>query len=392
MFLLEEGVTVSDAKIKVIGVGGAGCNAINTMITAGLEGIEFMAMNTDAQALGVSKAPNKIKIGKNGLGAGANPEIGREAAMQSADQIREAVEGVDMVFITAGMGGGTGTGAAPVIASIARELKLLTVAVVTMPFQFEGGKRASRAEEGLKELRKYVDTLLIIPNQRLLGVIDKTTPLREAFKVADDVLRQAIQGIADVIKVPGLVNVDFADVQTVMGHMGRAVMGMGIASGPNRAVQAAQMAISSPLLEEGSVDGAKGVLLNITGGVDLSLHEVSEACSVIQRSAHPDANIIFGAVINERLEDQVMITVIATGFEREEPISQQPTIRALPLEQAAGDEHVGRDFQPRRPERPAFMRRTISVREPVPERTAPRTMMATEEEWDVPTFLRRQID
>ena len=387
MFLLEDDTTVSDAKIKVIGVGGAGCNAVNTMIASGLEGVEFIAVNTDAQALGVSRAPIKIQIGKNGLGAGADPEVGHEAALQSTDQIREALDGCDMVFVTAGMGGGTGTGGAPVIACIAREMKALTVAVVTKPFQFEGGKRMARAEDGLKELRKYVDTLLLIPNQRLLGVIDKTTPLREAFKVADDVLRQAIQGIADVIKVPGLVNVDFADVRTVMGHMGRAVMGMGIARGPNRAVEAAQKAIASPLLEEGSIDGARGVLLNITGGPDLSLHEVSEASSIIQQAADKDANIIFGAVINERLKDEVMITVIATGFEREEVLSH-PTVRSM--QTMAEDPATG--SQPRRGERPAFMRRSVGGREGAPERVAPRTMMATEEEWDVPTFLRRQGD
>jgi cell division protein FtsZ len=387
MFLLDDDVTVSDAKIKVIGVGGAGCNAVNTMIASGVEGVEFIAVNTDAQALGVSRAPIKIRIGKNGLGAGANPEVGHEAALQSADQIRQALEGCDMVFVTAGMGGGTGTGAAPVIACIAREMKALTVAVVTKPFQFEGGKRMARAEDGLKELRKYVDTLLLIPNQRLLGVIDKTTPLREAFKVADDVLRQAIQGIADVIKVPGLVNVDFADVRTVMGHMGRAVMGMGIARGPNRAVEAAQKAISSPLLEQGSIEGAKGVLLNITGGSDLSLHEVSEASSIIQQGADKDANIIFGAVINDSLEDEVMITVIATGFEREEALSN-PTVRSI----QTVTEELGRASQPGRVERPAFMRRAAASRENGAERTAQRTMMATEEEWDVPTFLRRQGD
>jgi cell division protein FtsZ len=292
-----------------------------------------------------------------------------------------------MVFVTAGMGGGTGTGGAPVIACIAREMKALTVAVVTKPFQFEGGKRMTRAEDGLKELRKYVDTLLLIPNQRLLGVLDKTTPLREAFKVADDVLRQAIQGIADVIKVPGLVNVDFADVRTVMGHMGRAVMGMGVARGPNRAVEAAQKAICSPLLEEGSIDGAKGVLLNITGGPDLSLHEVSEASLIIQQAADKDANIIFGAVIDDRLKDEVMITVIATGFEREESLST-PTVRSI---QTMSEDPM-RDYQPKRVERPAFMRRSVGGRENVPERVAPRTMMATEEEWDVPTFLRRQGD
>ena len=257
MFQLEE-ETIAGAKIKVIGIGGGGCNAVNSMIAAGVVGVEFIAVNTDMQALGISKAPTKVRIGQNGLGAGANPEIGRQAALQDAEQIREALVGADMVFVTAGMGGGTGTGAAPIIANVARELNALTVAVVTKPFLFEGGKRMTRAEEGLRELRKHVDTMLVIPNQRLLGVVDKTTPLREAFKVADDVLRQAIKGIADVITIPGLVNVDFADVRTVMGHMGRAVMGMGVAHGANRAVEATQRAISSPLLEDGSIDGARG--------------------------------------------------------------------------------------------------------------------------------------
>src|SRR5881296_802742 len=281
MFQLEE-ETIAAAKIKVIGIGGGGCNAVNSMIAAGLEGVEFIAVNTDMQALGISQAPAKIRIGKNGLGAGANPEIGREAALQDADQIREALVGADMVFVTAGMGGGTGTGATPIVANIARELNALTVAVVTKPFLFEGGKRMTRAEDGLRELRKYVDTMLVIPNQRLLGIVDKTTPLREAFKVADDVLRQAIKGIADVITIPGLVNVDFADVRAVMGHMGRAVMGMGVAHGANRAVEATQRAISSPLLEDGSIDGARGVLLNITGGASLSL---STACSMIDEAS-----------------------------------------------------------------------------------------------------------
>ena len=396
MFFLEEQGMVSAAKIKVIGVGGAGCNAINTMIASGLEGVEYISVNTDMQALSVSKASHKIRIGKNGLGAGANPEVGHEAALQDADQIRAALEGADMVFVTAGMGGGTGTGAAPVVAGIARELKALTVAVVTKPFQFEGGERQVRAEDGLKELRKYVDTCLIIPNQRLLGIIDKATPIREAFKVADDVLRQAIQGIADVIKEAGLVNVDFADVRTVMGHMGRAVMGVGVGRGANRAVEAAQKAISNPLLEDGSIDGARGVLLNITGGTSLSMHEVSEASSVIQQAADPEANIIFGAVIDERLDDEVMITVIATGFEREEPAGQvrRPMASAMaPLRQEAL-----RDFAARRPdppeqrvERPAYIRRPNGTREPA-ERVSSRTMMAAEEEWDVPTFLRRQAD
>jgi cell division protein FtsZ len=389
MFLLEE-ETVSAATIKVIGVGGAGCNAINTMITSGLEGVEFIAVNTDAQALGVSQAPHKIRIGKNGLGAGANPEVGREAALQDADQIRQALQGADMIFVTAGMGGGTGTGAAPVIAGIARELKALTVSVVTKPFVFEGVKRMARAETGLLELRKYVDTLLVIPNERLLGLVDKTTPLREAFKVTDDVLRQSIQGIADVIMVPGLVNVDFADVRTVMEHMGRAVMGMGKAQGANRAVEAAQKAINSPLLEEGSIEGARGVLLNITGGPGLSLHEIMEASSIIQQAADKDANIIFGAVIDEALEDEVVITVIATGFEREEAVPHQ-VVRSVPVGPAASIDEPERDPRPRTGERPGFLRRAAGSRESG-DRVSTRTMMTSEDEWDVPTFLRRQAD
>ena len=391
MFQLEE-ETIAAAKIKVIGIGGGGCNAVNSMIAAGLEGVEFIAVNTDMQALGISQAPAKIRIGKNGLGAGANPEIGREAALHDADQIRDALVGADMIFVTAGMGGGTGTGATPIVANIARELNALTVAVVTKPFLFEGGKRMTRAEEGLRELRKYVDTMLVIPNQRLLGIVDKTTPLREAFKVADDVLRQAIKGIADVITVPGLVNVDFADVRTVMGHMGRAVMGMGVAHGANRATEATQRAISSPLLEDGSIDGARGVLLNITGGASLSLHEVTEASSLIEQAVDKDANIIFGAVVDERLKEEVVITVIATGFERGESATQHaPRQTAIPT--ISSRETPARELPPtpKAAGRPAFMRRSTAARDSA-DRVLDRTMLAVEEEWDVPTFLRRQAD
>lgn len=278
----------SPVRIKVIGVGGAGCNAVNTMITGGLCRVDFVAANTDVQALERSQASYKIQIGPErtrGLGAGAKPEVGRDAALESKDEIRESLVGADMVFVTAGMGGGTGTGAAPIVASIARELGILTVAVVTKPFQYEGHRRMSHAEEGIRDLGRHVDTLLIIPNQRLLGIVDKATPLLDAFKVADDVLRQAIQGIADVITTIGLVNVDFADVRTIMAHTGRAVMGMGIGRGANRAQEAAQKAICSPLLEEGSVEGARGVLLNITGGPNMSLHEVEEAASIVQHAA-----------------------------------------------------------------------------------------------------------
>ncbi|HZC68017.1 MAG TPA: cell division protein FtsZ [Nitrospirales bacterium] len=391
MFQLEE-ETISGAKIKVIGIGGGGCNAVNSMIAAGLEGVEFIAVNTDMQALGISQAPTKIRIGKNGLGAGANPEIGREAALHDTDQIREALVGADMVFVTAGMGGGTGTGATPIVANIARELNALTVAVVTKPFLFEGGKRMTRAEEGLRELRKYVDTMLVIPNQRLLGIVDKTTPLREAFKVADDVLRQAIKGIADVITVPGLVNVDFADVRTVMGHMGRAVMGMGVAHGANRATEATQRAISSPLLEDGSIDGARGVLLNITGGASLSLHEVTEASSIIEQAVDKDANIIFGAVVDERMKEEVVITVIATGFECGEPAAQHaPRQTAIPTISTRETSVRELHSKPKTADRSAFMRRNPAARDSA-DRVLDRTMLAVEEEWDVPTFLRRQAD
>lgn len=375
MLLFEE-EEYQVAKIKVIGVGGSGCNAVNTMIAARLAGVEFIAANTDLQALGTAKAQVKLQLGARltkGLGAGSNPEIGREAALEDQDKIRDVMTGADMIFITAGMGGGTGTGAAPIIAEVARDLGVLTVAVVTKPFTFEGFKRMQRAEEGLKELKKHVDTLIVIPNQRLLNVVDKATPLIEAFKVTDDVLRQAVQGISDLITVPGLVNVDFADVQTVMSHMGRAVMGMGISRGTNRAVEAAQKAISSPLLEDGSIEGARGVLLNISGGPSLSLHEVTEASSIIQSAADPEANIIFGSVISDKLANDVIVTVIATGFETDlerEEIQRQAGYKA---------------GHSKNLDRPTFLRK-------VPPREFQREGIADDNEWDVPTFLRKQLD
>ena len=398
MFAFQEDM-LSPVRIKVIGIGGAGCNAINTMITSGLARVDFIASNTDLQALDRSLAPYKIQLGPErtrGLGAGAKPEVGRDAALESKEHIRECLEGADMVFVTAGMGGGTGTGAAPIVASIAREMGILTVGVVTKPFQYEGQRRNKHAEEGIRDMRRHVDTLLIIPNQRLLGIVDKSTPLLEAFKVADDVLRQAIQGIADVITTTGHVNVDFADVRTVMSHTGRAVMGMGVSRGPNRAIEAAQKAMCSPLLEEGSVEGARGVLLNITGGASLSLHEVEEAASIIQQTADSEANIIVGQVINPDMGEDLIITVIATGFEREE---DQP---AVPM---AGDRGVNRPAKPIQPllagmvaslaadrpmkdlDRPTFLRRMTEMRDPMD-----RTAMTAEDEWDVPTFLRKQVD
>lgn len=306
------------ANIKVIGVGGAGNNAVNRMIAAGLRGVEFIAVNTDAQALQLAQTPHKIQIGAKltkGLGAGANPEIGQKAAEESRDEILQALKGADMVFVTAGMGGGTGTGAAPVVAEVAKELGALTVGVVTKPFTFEGRKRMSQAEMGIQNLRGKVDTLITIPNDRLLQVIDKHTSIIEAFRIADDVLRQGVQGISDLIAVPGLINLDFADVKTIMKDAGSALMGIGVASGENRATEAARMAISSPLLET-SIEGAKGVLLNITGGSSLGLFEVNEAAEIIAQAADPEANIIFGAVIDERMEDEVRVTVIATGFDQ----------------------------------------------------------------------------
>ena len=305
------------AQIKVIGCGGAGNNAVNRMIEAGLQGVEFVALNTDKQALLLSQAEHTIQIGEKitkGLGAGANPEIGQRSAEESKDEIYKVLEGADMVFITAGMGGGTGTGAAPIVASIAKELGILTVGVVTKPFTFEGRKRMTQAEKGVEELKSKVDTLVTIPNDRLLQVVEKKTSLGDAFKIADDVLLQGVQGISDLIAVPGLINLDFADVKTIMENTGLAHMGIGRSSGENRATEAAQEAIESPLLET-SIQGAKGVLLNITGGSQLGLFEVNEAAELVANAADPDVNLIFGAVIDESLQDDIKITVIATGFE-----------------------------------------------------------------------------
>ncbi|MBC7292582.1 MAG: cell division protein FtsZ, partial [Thermoleophilia bacterium] len=314
------------AVIKVVGVGGGGTNAVNRMVDAGLKGVEFIAVNTDAQALLMCDADVKLHIGgkiTRGLGAGANPEVGRAAAEESRDEIREVLKGADMVFVTAGKGGGTGTGGAPVIAEIARELGALTVGVVTKPFSFEGKKRAAQAEAGIEALSKKVDTLIIIPNDRLLQVVERRTSIIEAFKVADDVLRQGVQGITDLITVPGLINLDFADVRTIMRNAGSALMGIGVASGENRGVEAAKAAISSPLLEC-SIEGATGVLLNISGGPDMGLFEVNEAAEVIANAADAEANVIFGAVIDESLGDQMRVTVIATGFNRDRRREAEP--------------------------------------------------------------------
>ncbi len=307
------------ARIKVIGVGGGGANAVNRMISVGMEGVEFLVTNTDAQALRQSQAPVKLQIGSKltkGLGAGANPDLGRRAALEDTDKLIEALEGADMIFVTTGLGGGTGTGAAPIVASLAGELGALVVAVITKPFPFEGKRRMQQAEEGLGALAETVDTVITIPNERLL-LLDHGTSFFEAFHIADDILRQAVQGISDIITIPGIINRDFADVKAVMQGMGYALMGTAVASGENRAVEAANRAISSPLLEDASIQGAKGILINITGSSDLMLHEVHEASSIIHQAAHEDANIIFGAVLNDQMKDAVKITVIATGFRSE---------------------------------------------------------------------------
>jgi cell division protein FtsZ len=329
MFEIEE-VRGLEAKIKVVGVGGAGGNAVNNMIAANLHGVEFVAMNTDLQVLEASLAPAKIQIGREltrGLGAGSNPEIGRQAAIEDKTAVMDSLDGCDMVFITAGMGGGTGTGAAPVIASIARELGILAVAVVTRPFFYEGKKRLINADEGIRELTKNVDTIIVIPNDRISLVVEKGTPMLKSFSIANDVLKQAVQGISDIILVPGLINVDFADVKTIMENMGRAVMGTGTGKGEGGAFEAAKKAISNPLLEDSSVEGAKGILINITGGLELSLSEMQAATALIYDSAHEDVNVIFGAVIDPDINDEVRVTVIATGFEERKEKAELPQIK-----------------------------------------------------------------
>jgi len=384
------------AYIKIIGVGGGGGNAVNTMVAAGLQGVEFITANTDLQALEATQADVRLQLGANltrGLGAGANPEIGRKAAQEDREAVIKALEGADMVFITAGMGGGTGTGAAPVIASMAREKDILTVAVVTKPFTFEGRQRMRQAEAGIHELRDHVDTLIVIPNQRLLEVVDKRTPLREAFQVADDVLRQAVQSISDLILVPGLVNLDFADVRTIMSSQGKAIMGTGVAQGEARAVVAAQRAIESPLLEA-SVHGAQGVLINITGGSDMSLYEVHEASSAVQMAAHPDAQIIFGAVIDEQMRDAIRVTVIATGFAEaalEEPAKATPILRRrgdMPMTNgytepaSAAAYEVHEKFDPE-----AYARwQALTQHTPAPEQDS----VPDERTLEVPAFFRRR--
>ena len=360
MWSFEEGL-LSTPAIKVVGLGGGGCNAVNRMIEMEIEGVEFIAANTDLQALRLSRAPLKLQLGEKlskGLGAGSNPEVGRRAALENTEKIIELLEGADMVFITAGLGGGTGTGSAPIVGSLAAELQALTVAVVTKPFLFEGKRRLAQAEEGLAELQDSVDTVITIPNERLLSTVSPETSLADAFRVADDVLRQAVQGISDLITVPGVINLDFADVRSVMSGMGMALMGTAVAEGEDRAAQAARSAISSPLLDDATIQGARGVLINVTGAQDMTLHEVCEASRIIQESTHPEANIIFGSVFDDQMGERIKITVIATGFTEEvEP------------------EEYGSDFQDQ-----------VPVTEEVP--VAVVGAEEAEAELEIPTFIR----
>ncbi|GGN96477.1 cell division protein FtsZ [Saccharibacillus kuerlensis] len=357
------------ARIKVIGVGGGGSNAVNRMIENGVQGVEFITVNTDAQALHLAKSEHKLQIGDKltrGLGAGANPDVGKKAAEESRELISNTLKGADMVFVTAGMGGGTGTGAAPVIAEIARECGALTVGVVTRPFTFEGRKRAGQAELGIEALKEKVDTLIVIPNDRLLEIVDKKTPMLEAFREADNVLRQAVQGISDLIAVPGLINLDFADVKTIMTERGSALMGIGESSGENRAAEAARKAIMSPLLET-SIEGARGVIMNITGGSNLSLYEVNEAAEIVIEASDPEVNMIFGAIIDETMKEDIKVTVIATGFEHK-PAPMKPIVRRP----AAQQPEAAPGERPKQPPRPAF--------EP----------QADTDQLDIPTFLRNR--
>ncbi len=376
------------ARLKVVGVGGCGGNAVNTMIESGLEGVEFVAANTDSQALERSRAHVKVQLGAaltKGLGAGANPDMGRNAAIESKDMLTEALKGADMVFITAGMGGGTGTGAGPIVAEAAKQAGALVVAVVTKPFSFEGAKKMRQAEEGLKKLKEVVDTVITIPNQRLLSVSNKNTSLTDAFRKADEVLLQAVKGISDVITVPGLVNVDFADVKTIMSEMGQALMGSGVARGENRAQEAARKAISSPLLEDISINGARGVLINITGSSDMTIHDVNEASSLVQEEAHEDAHIIFGAVIDDNMGEEVRVTVIATGFGKanEARMSKETIAPAMIVEDLDVPTVLRKDRD-----------KSVELRNGEIRRLGKLGGYNVDDEdlYDTPTFLRKQAD
>jgi cell division protein FtsZ len=380
------------AKIRVVGVGGGGGNAVTSMIDKKLSGVDFFAINTDMQSLEKNKAPNKVQIGKNltrGLGAGADPSVGQRAVEEDRDEIARSLAGSDMVFITAGMGGGTGTGGGPVVANIAKSLGALVVGIVTKPFQCEGKKRMAQAEMGLEEMKKQVDTLIVIPNQKLLSVVEKNTPLQEAFDKANDVLYNATRGISELITVSGLINVDFADVRTVMREMGDAIMGSGVASGENRAVDAATAAISSPLLEGVSIAGAQGVLVNVTGGPTMSLVEVDEAVSIIHESAGDEANVILGAVIDEKMEEEMMVTVIATGFNRR-GVGAVRSVRqaARVIDRIPSGVHELQEL-----DTPAYVRKGINLRVEQPmEGIEPVQRMTTESAADKPAFLRKIMD
>jgi len=396
------------ASIRVVGVGGGGNNALNTMILGGLEGVDFIAANTDSQALSGSLASIKIQMGETltrGLGAGANPEVGRNATIESKDRLAEALEGADMVFITAGMGGGTGTGGAPVIAEVARSFGCLTVGVVTRPFQFEGKRRARQAAQGIQELRQVVDTLITIPNQKLIELAGENTSILDAFSLVDRILYNAVQGISDLVVVRGMINVDFADVRTVMHNQGLALMGTGIATGPKRAIEAAHAAINSPLLEEVAITGATGVLLNVTAGPDLKLHEVNEAACFIQEQTHEEANIIFGAVMDAKMGDQLKVTVIATGFESQpELVTERPRTGVfqdnldvpthIRRNQRVGDPRAGSPFTVERPNartqnRPATPPKSARECSPVSFNPDFSTSFVEEEQFDIPAFLRK---
>jgi cell division protein FtsZ len=395
----------NDAKIKVIGVGGGGGNAVNRMIDAGMEGIEFVVANTDLQALRMSRAPMKIQLGvklTNGLGAGANPEVGRKAALEDSDKIIEALEGADMIFVTTGLGGGTGTGAAPIIASLASEMGALTVAVVTKPFGFEGKRRMAQAERGISDLMDSVDTTIVIPNEKLLAVA-QDAGFFESFRVADDILRQGVQGISDIITIPGIINRDFADVKAIMACMGYAVMGTATANGSRRATEAAQKAIASPLLEAGAIDGARGILINITGSASLKLSEVQEACTIIQSAADDDANIIFGAVLDEKMKDSVKITVIATGFrEGDRPRRRQEASAGFVVSREREEDdffHEDESDSEPEPPKPMVMEETTPAphaasSEPVSLDSMRNAMIANFEQsdLDVPAFLRKRSE
>src|SRR5690348_14951145 len=389
----------NDAKIKVIGIGGGGGNAVNRMIDAGMEGIEFVVANTDLQALRMSHAPVKLQLGvklTNGLGAGANPEVGRKAALEDSDKIIEALEGADMVFVTTGLGGGTGTGAAPIIASLASEMGALTVAVVTKPFAFEGKRRMQQAERGVAELMDAIDTTIVIPNEKLLAVA-QDAGFFESFRVADDILRQGVQGISDIITIPGIINRDFADVKAIMAGMGYAVMGTATANGAHRATEAAQKAIASPLLEAGAIDGARGILINITGSTSLKLAEVQQACTIIQSAAHDDANIIIGAVLDDKMKDAVKITVIATGFKDEDrPRRKQERRAGFVIASDFPEPEIEPEPEPAPPtmvmEQTAPQPASAAPADAVSVETVRNAMIANfeKEDLDVPAFLRKR--